>query len=83
MSQAAPIPVEQSIALKRARRLETVPVSRRRVFERSWSGQASPRACIKAFCLECLGFDEAAIRDCTAWACPLWRLRPYQRKEVQ
>ena len=52
--------------------------SRMGLFRKVYHGQASPRQCIKAFCLECNGWEEAAIRDCTATACPIWRLRPYQ-----
>jgi hypothetical protein len=49
------------------------------IFERVYAGKASMRLCIKAFCLECVGLDVAAVRECTATACPLWRRRPYQR----
>jgi len=52
--------------------------SRMGLFRKVYNGQASPRECIKAFCLECNGWEEAAIRDCTATACPIWQLRPYQ-----
>ena len=55
--------------------------SRMGLFRRVYHGQASPRECIKAFCLECNGWEEAAIRGCCDRACPLWRLRPYQAVE--
>lgn len=77
-------PVSQSGDPRQAKRLQQVArnaPSRLRLFERVYAGKASPRECIKAFCLECLGFDEALIRTCTATACPLRRIRPYQRKE--
>ncbi len=48
------------------------------LFLRCYRGVGGPRQCIKAFCLECNGWEPAAIRDCTATACPLFRLRPYQ-----
>ena len=60
--------------------------SRMGLFRRVYHGQASPRECIKAFCLECNGWEEAAIRVCGDRACPLWRLRPYQavqRKDAE
>lgn len=60
---------------------EDVP-SKRRLFERVYSGAASPRECIKAHCLECCWMDETAIRECTAPACPLWNLRPFVKKLV-
>lgn len=74
-------PLSEKIALKRARRLATMPRAYRRLFERCWSGKASPRASVKAFCLDRVGFERPAIIECTAIACPLWRLRPYQVKE--
>jgi hypothetical protein len=81
-SRSGPRPseIEAVIAAKRTRRLATIPTAYRKLFERSYTGKASPRASIKAFCLECIGFERAAITDCTASACPLWRLRPYQKK---
>ena len=75
-------PPDEFIALKRAERLhqvETDAPSKLALFQRVYSGEASPRQCIKAFCLECVWMDETAIRACTAPACPLWNLRPYQR----
>ncbi len=52
--------------------------SRMGLFRRVYHGQASPREAIKAFCLECNGWEEAAIRDCPSTACPIWRERPFQ-----
>jgi len=75
MSNTAPL--TQSMDQKRAERLRTIPISRRGVFERAYAAKAAPRSAIKAFCLECLGFDEAEIRNCTAPACPLYEYRPY------
>jgi hypothetical protein len=72
--------VSERIALKRAGRLATMPTASRKLFERVWSGKASPRASIKACCQECVGFERAAITECTAYACPLWNLRPYQKE---
>jgi hypothetical protein len=66
---------------RRVRRFKQVAEhypSRMGLFRKVYHGQASPRQCIKAFCLECNGWEEPAIRDCTATACPIWRLRPYQ-----
>jgi hypothetical protein len=67
------------IEAKKARRLETTPDSCRNILANSWKAKTSPRSCIKAMCLECLGFDRQAITDCTAYACPLWLKRPYQK----
>jgi hypothetical protein len=41
----------------------------------------SRAAAIKLFCLECVGCERAAVRDCTDQACALWPWRPYQRRE--
>lgn len=40
----------------------------------------SRRDAIKAFCLECVWMDKKAIRACTAVACPLWHVRPFQKR---
>ena len=68
---------------KRASMLEQVSKDapgKKALFERVFRGETSPRKVIKAKCLECCWMDEAAIRECTAADCPLWGLRPYQRK---
>lgn len=73
----------EAITSKRARRLELCPASARSLLARRYSRKASPRQAVKAFCQECCGYDRAAIRDCTAFACQLWNLRPYQQREAQ
>lgn len=70
----------EKIALKRAGRLATTPQSAKGHFVAALSGKCSPRRAIKAFCLECNGFDRPAITDCTGFACPLWNFRPFQKK---
>lgn len=72
--------LSEKIAAKRARRIETAPQSFRKLLTLAMSGKCSPRAAIRAQCAECNGFDRDAIRDCTAYACPLWNFRPYQIK---
>ena len=69
--------LQSKIETKRAGRLATTPESLQGVFKRAWSGK-SRGAGVKAFCLECIGFDKAAISTCTAFACPLWPYRPYR-----
>lgn len=68
-------------ALRRAKRIETAPSRVQPLLARVLSGNASPRACIKAFCYECIGFETKEITTCTAWACPLWHVRPFQKKK--
>ena len=67
------------IIARRARRIETAPQSFRKLLTQAMSGKCSPRTAIKAQCAECNGFDRQAITNCTAYACPLWHFRPYQK----
>jgi hypothetical protein len=55
-----------------------MPQSRRGIYLRSAAGTAPPRTAIKAFCLECMGWQREEVRLCTATACPLWLYRPYR-----
>ncbi len=64
---------------RRLRQVAEHHPSRLKLFQRVYAQQASPRERIKAFCLECNGFEENAIRGCGASACPLYDIRPYQR----
>ena len=77
MSQNASL--SETIAARRARRIETAPESFRRLLTQALSGKCSPRTALKAQCAECVGFDRQAITGCTAYACPLWYFRPYQK----
>lgn len=63
---------------KQAKRLSAIAQDAPSRLKRVYCGTASPRECNKVFCLECVWMDEKAIRECTATACPLYRLRPYQ-----
>lgn len=67
-----PTSLSEKIAAKRAGRLATAPMSAQGPLKRSWSKKCAPRAAIKAFCLECLGFDRPAITQCTGYSCPLY-----------
>jgi len=73
----------QKIAAKRAGRLATTPDRFKGHFVAAWSSKCAPRRAVKAFCLECNGFDPDAIAGCTAYACPLWNFRPYQGSEAR
>jgi hypothetical protein len=82
--------LEQKMALKRAGRLATTPDRWKGHFAAAWSLKRAPggvqmtscppRRAIRAFCLECCGFDTQAITECTAYACPLWNFRPFKGK---
>ena len=52
----------------------------REPYLRTTTGKASPRAAIKAHCLECMGWVRAEIPVCTSTACPLYAYRPYRSK---
>lgn len=54
--------------------------SRLALFQRVYEGKANKSQCIKAFCLDCMGFDSVAVRECGDRLCPLWRHRPFQTK---
>ncbi len=43
------------------------------------SGKASPRNAIKAFCIECMGWQRAEVSNCTSIECPLNLYRPYRK----
>lgn len=75
--------LSEKIAAKRAGRLATTPESAKSLFVASWAGKCSPRQAIKGQCLECQGFDRAAISGCTSWACALWTFRPFQQKPAE
>jgi hypothetical protein len=74
-------PVGEKIVAARARRLELVPAASRRLIAACWAKKAPPRQAVKAFCQECVGYERRAVTECTAYACPLWRFRPYQNAE--
>lgn len=59
------------------KRLAQMPPTCRNTYLKSLSGQ-SPAAGIKAFCMECVGWDRAEVAACTALACPLWSYRPFR-----
>lgn len=81
MNESETASLSEKMDRKRAGRLATMPESCQGPFKRSYARKASPRTAIKAFCLECVGFDRVAVAECAAYACPLWNYRPFQPKE--
>jgi len=79
----AEIPKTESLSERndrqRIRRAQFVPESAKKLFAKVWAKKSSPRQAIKAHCLECQGFVREDIATCTAGACPLWNLRPFQK----
>ena len=69
------------IEAKRAERLKDVQRDAPRylnTLRRAYAGK-SLRAAVNAFCIECVGFDAAEVKRCTAPACPLYAQRPGRR----
>ena len=58
------------------RRLSEMPESCRKNYIKAMKGR-SMAAGIKAFCLECMGWERAGVAECTAPACPLYPYRPF------
>ncbi len=61
-----------------AKKLAAMPAVYQAGYLRALGGR-SPKAAIKAFCLECVGWQRAEVATCTALACPLWSYRPFRR----
>ena len=59
-----------------------IPKQKRRTpAEKFRDNPKSLRCGINAMCYECSGEDKKEITLCTAVGCPLYNLRPYQKKE--
>ena len=65
-----------------AERLTRMPKSSQAGYLRATRGEASPRAAIKSFCLECVCWDRGEVRRCTGGECPLWLYRPFRQGGV-
>lgn len=74
--------VAHPLTLAQAKRLSQWGTRHQALIKRCWQSKASPRAAIKAQCLDCCGEDLAAIAQCGDRCCPLWRYRPYQRSRA-
>ncbi len=68
------IPARERAAI--LERLEQMPASWRRLYLRALGG--SQAAAIKSHCGECMGWVRDEITKCTAPACPLYHVRPFQ-----
>ena len=68
---SSPSPDPEAI---RRERLAQIPTRQRPIFRRAWMGK-SRKAAIRAFCLECVGYQSAEVNRCTAPACPLYPYR--------
>jgi len=63
------------------KRLKDIPGTNqgdyRRTYKLAMSGK-SRKAAIKAFCLECVGWEREEVRCCTSKNCPIFLYRHYQ-----
>ncbi len=51
------------------------------VFIKAYKG--SLRSAVNAMCLQCTHFDREYISSCTSTICPIWDVRPFQKKVKQ
>ena len=54
--------------------------SKLKTFERAYGGK-SMRAGVNAYCFECMGYDDAAVRNCEIYNCALHPYRPNKSKK--
>lgn len=59
--------------------INDVPARYQPLYRQAMGGK-SRKAAIRCFCLECVGWNEAEARLCTAPTCPLY---PYLRRGVE
>jgi len=69
---------QSQVAEARGLHLESAPKLYRSGLARAFAGKSSPRAAIKAKCLDCCHWDRAEVVACTVVLCPLHAYRPYQ-----
>jgi hypothetical protein len=62
-----------------AKRLSEASELYRPLLKKAYEGTASPRQAIKAFCLQCVGYERDSITHCTSLGCPIFMFRPYQK----
>jgi len=66
------------MSLPQTKRLTQWNERNRNLIQSCWSGTAPRSKAIKAACLECVGEDVDAVRECADTCCPPWRYRPFQ-----
>lgn len=73
-------PPQNRHVLEMERRLRQIPQSQQALLRRCFQGKAGKALRLKAKCLDCCCYQKIEVRDCTAVLCPLWSVRPYQKK---
>jgi hypothetical protein len=61
------------------RRLAGVPKQYRRLYLSTLDGTATRGQCIKAMCMDCMGWQRKEVAGCNSSACPLHRVRPFRQ----
>lgn len=59
---------------------EHVPENCLKIYDKAMEGK-SLRAAVNARCLDCCAWQKAEVHKYPAMACPLWSVRPYQRRQ--
>lgn len=62
---------------------KNVPQSMRNLFLSVFATKPTMSKCVKLKCLDCCCFDKTEVTKCTTITCPLWEVRPYQKKEKE
>jgi hypothetical protein len=64
------------------KRLDDIPCLYKNNYIKAMTGKSRPAA-VKAFCLECMGWQRTEVHRCNSVACPLYLYRPYQKLSVK
>ena len=59
------------------KRLSDIPKDYKNNYKKAMSGK-NRTAAVKAFCLECMGWQRVEVGKCDSVACPLYLYRPYK-----
>ena len=64
---------------KLEKKIAGMPMNCREVYRKAMTGKSRVSA-VRAFCQECMGYDNYAIeiRECPSPMCPLYEYRPYK-----
>jgi len=62
------------------KRIDDMPESCRGIYQKAMKGK-SKAAGVKAFCLECMGWNRAEVKRCDTVTCPLFPYRPFRSPE--
>jgi len=65
---------------RQKRALQRIPGKYRAPAANAYGNKPSKAIAVKAKCLDCCNWIAKEITLCTAETCPLWPVRPYQKK---